>query len=277
MVDEHDNPILGFADQLPQTSVLKPDLVVCLNPTENYILLHECGLHNIPTIGIIDTDANPTWVTYPIPANDDSLRSVQVICGALGRAGEEGQAIRKAKARQGIVVSMPSHGLEPPREGQVERETEEQRAEVMWKQEHNEKWKIIVQEVPGGAPVALGEAERKELEIEDSALEDLDATAGALPAAAALRAERAAEEMDDPDSFLDSAEDIGATEEVEGAMRSLSQENIEESNAYDDDVFQPYERDRPLSDDELSQAPPLDKDAGELDQDEEFGGGIRDR
>jgi small subunit ribosomal protein S2 len=50
---------------------LKPDLVVCLNPLENYICLHECGLHNIPTIGIIDTDADPTWVTYPIPANDD--------------------------------------------------------------------------------------------------------------------------------------------------------------------------------------------------------------
>ena len=119
VVDEYDNPIPGFNDQLPKTSVLKPDLVVCLNPTENYILLHECGLHNIPTIGIIDTDANPTWVTYPIPANDDSLRSVHVICGALGRAGEEGQAVRRAKARQGVVVSMPSHGLEPPREGQV--------------------------------------------------------------------------------------------------------------------------------------------------------------
>lgn len=50
---------------------VKPDLVVCLNPLENYILLHECGLYAIPTIGIIDTDADPTWVSYPIPANDD--------------------------------------------------------------------------------------------------------------------------------------------------------------------------------------------------------------
>lgn len=52
-------------------SPVKPDLVVCLNPLENYTLLHECGLYGIPTIGIIDTDVNPTWVTYPIPANDD--------------------------------------------------------------------------------------------------------------------------------------------------------------------------------------------------------------
>ena len=52
---------------------LAPDLVVCLNPLENYVLLHECGLHAIPTIGVVDTDADPTWVTYPIPANDDRL------------------------------------------------------------------------------------------------------------------------------------------------------------------------------------------------------------
>jgi small subunit ribosomal protein S2 len=52
---------------------LRPDLVVCLNPLENYVMLHECGLFGIPTIGVVDTDADPTWVTYPIPANDDRL------------------------------------------------------------------------------------------------------------------------------------------------------------------------------------------------------------
>jgi len=71
VVDEHDQDIPGFEKQLIERASLKPDLVVCLNPLENYVLLRECGQHNIPTIGIIDTDADPTWVTYPIPANDD--------------------------------------------------------------------------------------------------------------------------------------------------------------------------------------------------------------
>ncbi|KAK0101719.1 37S ribosomal protein, mitochondrial [Cadophora gregata] len=70
-VDVLDEPIEGFEDKIAEWKALKPDLVVCLNPLENYILLHECGLNNIPTIGVIDTDADPTWVTYPIPANDD--------------------------------------------------------------------------------------------------------------------------------------------------------------------------------------------------------------
>ncbi len=73
VVNELDEELPEFEDQLLNRAVLTPDLVVCLNPLENYPLLHECGLSNIPTIGIIDTDANPTWVTYPIPANDDRL------------------------------------------------------------------------------------------------------------------------------------------------------------------------------------------------------------
>lgn len=72
VVDKDDVEIqAGFEDKVSEWKALKPDLVVCVNPMENYIMLHECGLENIPTIGIVDTDADPTWVTYPIPANDD--------------------------------------------------------------------------------------------------------------------------------------------------------------------------------------------------------------
>lgn len=81
--------------------VLKPDLVICLNPLENEVCLHECGLYNVPTIGIIDTDADPSWVTYPIPANDDSLRCVMLVAGVLARAGEEGQRMRLQEAEKG--------------------------------------------------------------------------------------------------------------------------------------------------------------------------------
>jgi small subunit ribosomal protein S2 len=71
VVDEFDEEVPGFDEQMLDQASLKPDLVVCLNPMENYVLLHECALNNIPTIGIVDTNANPTWVTYAIPANDD--------------------------------------------------------------------------------------------------------------------------------------------------------------------------------------------------------------
>lgn len=114
VVNEKDEDIPGFERQLSERAAIKPDLVICLNPLENYILLHECGLHNIPTIGIVDTDVNPTWVTYPIPANDDSLRSVSVIAGALGRAGEAGLMTRLQRARDGAIDYSPAQGLTMP-------------------------------------------------------------------------------------------------------------------------------------------------------------------
>lgn len=70
-VNERDELLSGFEKHVDDSRPLTPDLVICLNPVENYTLLYECGLAKIPTIGVIDTDADASWVTYPIPANDD--------------------------------------------------------------------------------------------------------------------------------------------------------------------------------------------------------------
>ncbi|KAF2224507.1 ribosomal protein S2, flavodoxin-like domain-containing protein [Elsinoe ampelina] len=107
--DMEGNEVPGFEEQLDKHPALKPDLVVVLNPLENYVLLRECRQHNIPTIGVVDTDCNPTWVTYPIPANDDSRRCTNFIAGVLGRAGEEGN-----KARAGFVAEF---GASPHEQG----------------------------------------------------------------------------------------------------------------------------------------------------------------
>ena len=71
VVDEKDRPLSGFEGHLTERRPLMPELVVVLNPLENYTMLQECAQENIPTIGLIDTDADPTQVTYVIPGNDD--------------------------------------------------------------------------------------------------------------------------------------------------------------------------------------------------------------
>lgn len=71
VVNELDKTLENFELHNAFSRPLTPDLVVCLNPMENYTMLYECGLASIPTIGIIDTNADPSWVTYTIPANDD--------------------------------------------------------------------------------------------------------------------------------------------------------------------------------------------------------------
>lgn len=76
------------------TSIIKPDLMIVLNPTENRNALKEAMKARVPTIGIIDTDSEPSLVTYPIPGNDDSLRSVNLLTGILAKAGERGVQTR---------------------------------------------------------------------------------------------------------------------------------------------------------------------------------------
>ena len=132
VVDEFDQEVQGFDEQIGELPPLKPDLVVCLNVRGNGIMLRECGHASIPTIGIIDTDVNPSWVTYPIPANDDSWRSVALIAMVLGKAGEEGYLARMQAARKGKVLYLPPKGLESEKkddEGNVVKDSaaEEQR------------------------------------------------------------------------------------------------------------------------------------------------------
>ncbi|CAG8353273.1 unnamed protein product [Penicillium salamii] len=107
VVNALDEELPDFKQDLADRPSLKPDLVVCLNPLENAVLLHECGVNNVPTIGIIDTDADPTRVTYPIPSNDDSLRATHLIAGVLGRAGEAGQLRRMKMAEAGQTTYKP--------------------------------------------------------------------------------------------------------------------------------------------------------------------------
>ncbi|KAK5105498.1 hypothetical protein LTS08_001775 [Lithohypha guttulata] len=106
VVNGQDEELSQYAEALENEnrSVLRPDLVIVLNPVENEVCLHECGIYNIPTIGIVDTNVNPAWVTYPIPGNDDSPRSVALISGVLSKAAQEGQRLRKEAAQQGKLT-----------------------------------------------------------------------------------------------------------------------------------------------------------------------------
>jgi small subunit ribosomal protein S2 len=63
-----------------------PGAVVIVDATKEYLALHEAKKLGITTIGIIDTDANPDTVDVAIPANDDSMRAIDLILGELADA-----------------------------------------------------------------------------------------------------------------------------------------------------------------------------------------------
>ncbi|CAL9730736.1 small ribosomal subunit protein uS2m [Monosporozyma unispora] len=89
-IDENDIPTGRTLTHDEMSCIVKPDLLIVLNPTENRNALYEAMKTRVPTIGIIDTDSEPSLVTYPIPGNDDSNRSVNLLLGILSKAGERG-------------------------------------------------------------------------------------------------------------------------------------------------------------------------------------------
>ncbi|MCS7244861.1 MAG: 30S ribosomal protein S2 [candidate division WOR-3 bacterium] len=56
-----------------------PSAIYIIDPVNEKLAVHEANVLKIPTIAICDTNADPELITYPIPANDDAIKSVSLI------------------------------------------------------------------------------------------------------------------------------------------------------------------------------------------------------
>ena len=72
-----------------------PSAVFVVDILKEHIAVAEARRLNIPTFAMVDTNANPELVDFPIPANDDASKSITVIVEAMVKAIEEGLAERK--------------------------------------------------------------------------------------------------------------------------------------------------------------------------------------
>lgn len=61
-----------------------PDALFIVDVVHEKIAVAEARRLNIPIVALVDTDADPTLVTYPIPANDDGIRSVKAVVAHFG-------------------------------------------------------------------------------------------------------------------------------------------------------------------------------------------------
>lgn len=71
-----------------------PDLVFIFDMSKEKLAVQECIRAGIPTIGIADSNVDPSGVTYPIPANDDATRTLGLFATAAAEVILEAKAIR---------------------------------------------------------------------------------------------------------------------------------------------------------------------------------------
>jgi small subunit ribosomal protein S2 len=74
-----------------------PGAVVVVDAKKEYIALHEAKKLGIATVGILDTDSDPDVVDVAIPANDDSIRAIELILNELADAVAIGKTMVSAR------------------------------------------------------------------------------------------------------------------------------------------------------------------------------------
>ena len=80
-----------------------PGVIFLVDPKKERIAILEAKKLNIPVVGIVDTNCNPQELDYPIPGNDDAIRSVSLIADVMANAiieGKQGESFETAESEE---------------------------------------------------------------------------------------------------------------------------------------------------------------------------------
>jgi len=117
-----------------------PDAVVIIDLKTEEIALREAERLEIPIVGLVDTNCDPTPVDYVIPGNDDAIRSCELIIGTLGEAIEGAAAKwREEEARRRAEEEERRRREEEERQRREAEEKARQEAEEQARKEAEEK------------------------------------------------------------------------------------------------------------------------------------------
>ena len=82
-----------------------PDAVVIVDAQYEETAIKEATSMGIPVVAIVDSNTDPNKISYPIPANDDSLRTIQLLIGCIADAILEIKGSSKDSKMEGVQIS----------------------------------------------------------------------------------------------------------------------------------------------------------------------------
>jgi len=89
-----------------------PDILYVVDIRREEIAIREARKLGIPVIAIVDTNCDPELVDFPIPGNDDAIRSIRLITGKIAEAVQEGLALRAAYKKETLEAAMMAEKTE---------------------------------------------------------------------------------------------------------------------------------------------------------------------
>jgi small subunit ribosomal protein S2 len=102
-----------------------PDILVVIDTNKESIAIAEANKLGIPIVAVIDSNSSPRGIEYPVPGNDDAIRSISLYCDLMVGSALDG--IQEEMTDSGVDVGAseeaPVEAL--PEEGAAEAKTEE--------------------------------------------------------------------------------------------------------------------------------------------------------
>jgi small subunit ribosomal protein S2 len=99
-----------------------PGLVFVVDTKREHLAVKEAKILGIPVIGVVDTNSDPEEVDYPIPANDDSIHTVEIISKVISDAVLEGREIARAKSADMAASGKQASKEQDGEDGKVRRQ-----------------------------------------------------------------------------------------------------------------------------------------------------------
>lgn len=99
-----------------------PDALFIIDSHLEDLAVKEAMRMKVPTVAIVDTNANPQIIDYPIPANDDAVGSIKLIVSYVMDAWVEGKKVQSLKSK---VKSEETKKEAKPKKEKVSKKSEE--------------------------------------------------------------------------------------------------------------------------------------------------------
>ncbi len=90
-----------------------PGAVFIVDVVKEHIAVTEARKLEIPIVAIVDTNCDPDVIDYPIPGNDDAIRSLKLFAGKIADACLLGQKVQRERANQQRAARQDDGGEEP--------------------------------------------------------------------------------------------------------------------------------------------------------------------
>jgi small subunit ribosomal protein S2 len=83
-----------------------PAALFVVDTKNEEIAVAEANRLGIPVVGLVDTNSDPTVLDFPIPGNDDAVKSIRIIVETILEAAQNGLSQREAKKVQKSVTPL---------------------------------------------------------------------------------------------------------------------------------------------------------------------------